>query len=914
MLWTDLNVLLGGLGLLLVGVILLALDLRRWPLTAGPAWLAARSLLADVWGVALMLFPLNVAPGVFVDIRYVPGALMTLLLGPGWGALALALPALWRVGIGGAGVPAALIAGASILLSAGVVWRAAGSSVFLSWRWWWAAPLIFSLNSLVLLLFPGGQALVQRVYLPVLIVHCLGLWAAQGVVGMRARHLAQTSALRREAYLDALTGVSNRRQFDLDLARLEAGAQLVMLDIDYFKQVNDRLGHAEGDRVLREVARTLAHSLRAQDHVYRVGGEEFALILTGLDATQGCAVTQRCLDGVRTLSAGGQTVTLSAGWSQVQPGEPPERALARADAALYRAKSAGRDRLVMDVAGPDSGAQAAQRTLALLAADRDPTAADWRALLEAAVGSVPGAQAGTLFVLDRGDFLLTAQRGFGDDLLGHRRSPASLLRWYAYPVAAWQAGEPRVLRGDAIRHNALAAADLETQLTSQRQFGGMLNVGAVHETLGLPVSVDGMVMAFLNLDVLNPDQRLGPDARTVARSFAAQVAALLRARAARLRVAARQRELEALARLTGDLRGARTTTQVAQAVTAAVMPILGARESVFLHFEPERDRLVSLVMQGVPERDGHAELPRGYGIAWAAIEQREVLRVTSVQDAARLHRPDFLTSGAMLAAPLQTVGTLFGALCVTRDETFGEEDVSLIRALGAHIVTALERAAQLAELQQSRTRALLALATLLETRGLETPGHARRLQRRAGQAADLLNLSPQDRAALLDGAALHDLGLLGLEDGEPQTAHVLAGETLARDLPGVTDAALRVIRHHYERWDGRGGPDGLRGHRIPLLARVLTILDTFDTLTRPTAPNPGPARTPSPALTPAQALTAMAAQAGEALDPDLLATLAPLLARLPVPDPDDPDSPDADHPDRRPAERSDPDPDGLNLN
>jgi len=58
----------------------------------------------------------------------------------------------------------------------------------------------------------------------------------------------------------------------------------------------------------------------------------------------------------------------------------------------------------------------------------------------------------------------------------------------------------------------------------------------------------------------------------------------------------------------------------------------------------------------------------------------------------------------------------------------------------------------------------------------------------------------------------------------------------------------------------------------------------------------------------------MAAQAGEALDPDLLATLAPLLARLPVPDPDDPDSPDADHPDRRPAERSDPDPDGLNLN
>ncbi|MFN4252186.1 HD-GYP domain-containing protein, partial [Deinococcus sp.] len=296
-------------------------------------------------------------------------------------------------------------------------------------------------------------------------------------------------------------------------------------------------------------------------------------------------------------------------------------------------------------------------------------------------------------------------------------------------------------------------------------------------------------------------------------------------------------------------------------------------------------------------------LPRGYGVAWAAIEQREVLRVTSVQDAARLHRPAFLTSGAMLAAPLQTAGTLFGALCVTRSETFGEEDVSLIRALGAHIVTALERAAQLAELQQSRTRALLSLATLLETRGLEPPGHARRLQQQAQQAADLLNLTPQDRAALLDGAALHDLGLLGLPAGEPQTAHVLAGETLARDLPGVTDAALRVIRHHHERWDGHGGPDGLRGHQIPLLARVLTILDTFDTLTRP------PTLSPRPALTPAQALTAMAAQAGQTLDPELLGTLAPLLARLPAarvagPDGASPERPDPDFPE----------PDGLNLN
>ncbi|GAA0514437.1 sensor domain-containing diguanylate cyclase/phosphohydrolase [Deinococcus depolymerans] len=891
MLWMDLNVLLSGLGLVIVGVILLALDLRHWPLQATAPRRAGRALLAGVWGVALMLFPLNVAPGVFVDLRYVPGALMTLLLGPGWGSLALLMPALWRVGLGGAGVPAALLAGASILLIAGVVWRAAGPQVFMHWRWWWASPLIFSLNSLGLLLFPGGHALVRRVYLPVLIVHCLGLWAAQLVVGMRARHLAQTTALRREAYLDALTGVSNRRQFDLDLARIGPGDQLIMLDIDYFKQVNDRLGHAAGDQVLREVAQTLAQNLRGQDHVYRVGGEEFALILCGLDAARGRAVTQRCLDSVRTLSAGGQTVTLSAGWSQVQPGETPERALARADAALYRAKGAGRDRLILDVAGPDSGAQAAQRTLTLLAADQDPTAADWHALLESAVQGVPGAQAGTLFVLDRGDFLLCAQQGFSDDLLGHRRSPASLRRWYADPAEAWQAGEPRVLRDEAIRHNALAAADLETQLTGQRDSGRLVSGGPLRETLGVPVSVDGLVLAFLNLDTLDADHRFGPDALQVARSFAQQVAALLRARAARLRAAARQRELEALARITEDLRDARTTTQVAQAVTGAVMPILAARESVFLRFDPERDELVSLVMQGVQSRDGHAELPRGYGVAWAAIEQREVLRVTSVRDAPRLHRPTFLRSGAMLAVPLQAGGTLFGALCVTREDPFGEEDVSVMRALGAHIVTALDRARQLAELQQARTRALLSLGKLLEARGLETPGHIRRLRGQATRVAETLQLSEDDRAALLDGAALHDLGLLDLRPGQPDLAHATAGEALARELPGVSDAALGVIRHHHERWDGQGHPDGLRGHRIPALARILTILDTFDTLTHP------PHGTPP--LTPEQALSVMTAQARQALDPDLLTALTPLLSR--------PFPPEAPAP-------AGPLPDNLNLN
>ncbi|WP_127999506.1 GGDEF domain-containing protein [Piscinibacter defluvii] len=163
--------------------------------------------------------------------------------------------------------------------------------------------------------------------------------------------------LRAQALEDALTGLHNRRYLQ------DAGAALVALtqrqgeplaaalvDLDHFKHVNDRHGHAAGDQVLQAFARLVRGALRASDIVCRSGGEEFVLLLPGADAGQARVRLERLLERFRTVVFDGAGArfccTFSAGVATARPGDGLERLLQRADAALYAAKDAGRARVV----------------------------------------------------------------------------------------------------------------------------------------------------------------------------------------------------------------------------------------------------------------------------------------------------------------------------------------------------------------------------------------------------------------------------------------------------------------------------------------------------------------------------------------------------------------------------------------
>jgi diguanylate cyclase (GGDEF)-like protein len=189
----------------------------------------------------------------------------------------------------------------------------------------------------------------------------------------RLRHLSQH---------DALTGLLNRRAFgqrlDAERARRQrqpAPMALLALDLDHFKAVNDRWGHAAGDAVLVAAAALLQREARSVDAVARMGGEEFALLLPGTDLDGAHRLAERVLDAFRDMVVVFEgeplRVTASIGSAvATDPAEATDELLKRADRALYLAKAGGRDRVVCAGAlsaveppsSPSSGASTAVST------------------------------------------------------------------------------------------------------------------------------------------------------------------------------------------------------------------------------------------------------------------------------------------------------------------------------------------------------------------------------------------------------------------------------------------------------------------------------------------------------------------------------------------------------------------------
>ena len=196
--------------------------------------------------------------------------------------------------------------------------------------------------------------MLTRTYQPIVVAggYRGHLWQYEDVTGRRETE----DGLRYNAEHDWLTGLLNRRSTDASLAARQARMQsdadpatLLLVDVDHFKDVNDRFGHPLGDRLLVQLAQAFRAVLRPSDVIGRFGGEEFVILLPDTPKEEGRAVAER----VRVAAAewgcqrpDGETVTVSVGMTEMTATDPDETAaIARADAALYDAKRAGRDRV-----------------------------------------------------------------------------------------------------------------------------------------------------------------------------------------------------------------------------------------------------------------------------------------------------------------------------------------------------------------------------------------------------------------------------------------------------------------------------------------------------------------------------------------------------------------------------------------
>ncbi len=194
-------------------------------------------------------------------------------------------------------------------------------------------------------------------------VYLLGAQLTRIRTRLRERKEELKAALRRIetlATIDMLTGLLNRREMHNVLdrqeklaVRMEQGFCVCMIDIDFFKKVNDLYGHNMGDEVLRVFASTAKGQLRETDVISRWGGEEFLVMMIDTDITLAKVVLDRmrtAMDSVVVRTTAGQqlTVSFSAGLARYREGELMDHLIERADRALYRAKSEGRNRTVVD--------------------------------------------------------------------------------------------------------------------------------------------------------------------------------------------------------------------------------------------------------------------------------------------------------------------------------------------------------------------------------------------------------------------------------------------------------------------------------------------------------------------------------------------------------------------------------------
>ncbi len=299
--------------------------------------------------------------------------LPAVLAGPlGWLALALVLPDAFRPGVH-AVWPACAIGAAYTAATFRELWRCRPEHLP-------ALPVALLLIGLHAVIFTGralsdllptshsAEAGIQIALILEGVLHTSGMAFVLLALTAERAGLRATAELRRQAMVDGLTGLANRRHFDTHLAeehrrfvRHGTSLALVLIDADHFKRYNDRYGHIEGDRCLRSIAACVAQfAKRPGDLAARFGGEEFALILPGTDLVGAAALAEQLRAAVHTqdlvhADGVGGRVTVSLGVA-AWPGPPglatADSLLREADTALYRAKAAGRNMICLAPPSP----------------------------------------------------------------------------------------------------------------------------------------------------------------------------------------------------------------------------------------------------------------------------------------------------------------------------------------------------------------------------------------------------------------------------------------------------------------------------------------------------------------------------------------------------------------------------------
>jgi putative nucleotidyltransferase with HDIG domain len=306
---------------------------------------------------------------------------------------------------------------------------------------------------------------------------------------------------------------------------------------------------------------------------------------------------------------------------------------------------------------------------------------------------------------------------------------------------------------------------------------------------------------------------------------------------------------------------------------------MGVRGTMIVLAEGPAGRLVVRASLGFDASTAGNVCQEGKGLAGSVAFRREPLLIDDIYKDSAIRPAQFEINGFsnVLGVPLMTKEKLIGVLLVydkANHDKLTREDTHLLTTIASQMGIAIENARLYAVLQESTLQTVQALASSLEAKDNYTSGHSARVSRYAVRIAAKLTLSEKDVRTLRYASQLHDIGKIGiterilnkpgkLSDWEVSAIrdHPVIGERIIQSLDFLGDVR-DIIRHHHERWDGGGYPDGLVGEDVPRLARIMSVADAYDAMTT--------ARPYRAALSRQTAVAELRASAGNQFDPELV--------------------------------------------
>ena len=282
-----------------------------------------------------------------------------------------------------------------------------------------------------------------------------------------------------------------------------------------------------------------------------------------------------------------------------------------------------------------------------------------------------------------------------------------------------------------------------------------------------------------------------------------------------------------------------------------------AASSVLLISDAEQELVFEVVGGPAGKALKHTKLNAHNGIAgWVARNSKPII-VNNVNGDARFDKTIDLTTGfvtkSIICAPMIVHRKIIGVIEVLNKldgSNFSEQDLETLISVTPTAAMAIENARLNQSVLDAYKGTIRALAAAIDAKDPYTRGHSERVMGYTLQAGQALSLPEEELEVLEYASILHDIGKISIDDrilNKPDSLtpkeweivheHPATGANMIKDIPFL-EKASELVRHHHERYDGKGYPDGLKGSRIPVGARLIAVADAFDTMTTDRAYRP----------------------------------------------------------------------------